>query len=195
MVYLNKEFYCIHVSPEIHRSVCNHSRQTPVRDLCMSYYELVPLHHNLPSNSSNHSINCTHLTLECKTTSLFEQNCNIHLQTHAKFSDILVILPTSRQQVVFALFVPCYQQVIEQVVNSCNNPVDTVRLAATLFQQVWYTHDITILLQPCNILVISCPVSDLLVLQEFAWELRNKSLHESWWNVPMKWEQKLDESW
>ena len=38
---------------------------------------------------------------------------------------------------------------LEQLVNSCNNLVDTIRLVARLFQQVWYCHNITILLQPC----------------------------------------------
>ena len=33
--------------------------------------------------------------------------------------------------------------------NSCNNLVDIIRLVARLFQQVRYSHDITILLQPC----------------------------------------------
>ncbi len=43
----------------------------------------------------------------------------------------------------------------------CNNIVDIIRLVARLFQQIWYSHNITILLyttlcgQPCNILVIS----------------------------------------
>ena len=43
---------------------------------------------------------------------------------------------------------------------TCNNLVDIINLVASLFQQVRYSRDITILLQPffgqpCNILVIS----------------------------------------
>ena len=38
---------------------------------------------------------------------------------------------------------------LEQFVNSCNNLVDTIRLVARLFQHVRYSHEITILLQPC----------------------------------------------
>ena len=60
-------------------------------------------------------------------------------------------LPTSRQQVMFALLVP-----------SCNKLVDSIRVVARLIQQVRYSHYITILLQPCDILVISWLLSDLL---------------------------------
>jgi hypothetical protein len=56
---------------------------------------------------------------------------------------------TSRQQVVFALLVPSYQQVWNKLLTSCNNVVDIIRLVARLFQQIRYIHDITILLQPC----------------------------------------------
>jgi hypothetical protein len=38
---------------------------------------------------------------------------------------------------------------MEQVVNSCNNLAGIIRLVVRLFQQVRYSHDITILLQPC----------------------------------------------
>ena len=57
---------------------------------------------------------------------------------HAKFH----ILSQVWQQVVFALLVPNCQQ-------PCNNLVDIIRLVTRLFQQVRYSHDITILLQPC----------------------------------------------
>ena len=38
---------------------------------------------------------------------------------------------------------------MEEAVNNCNNLVDIIRLIARLFQQVRYSHDITILLQSC----------------------------------------------
>jgi hypothetical protein len=56
---------------------------------------------------------------------------------------------TSRQQVVFALLVPSCQQVWNKLLATCNNLVDIIRLVARLFQQVRYSRDITILLQPC----------------------------------------------
>jgi hypothetical protein len=74
-------------------------------------------------------------------------------------SHLVASLPTSRQQVVFALLVPSCQQVWNKLLTTCDNLVDIIRLVARLFQQVQYSHDITILLQlchqPCNILVIS----------------------------------------
>jgi hypothetical protein len=55
-------------------------------------------------------------------------------------------LPTSRQQVVFALLVPSCQQVWNKLLTTCNKLVDIIRLVARLFQQVRYCHDLTILL-------------------------------------------------
>ena len=57
--------------------------------------------------------------------------------------------PTSRQQVVFAMLVPSCQQVWNKLLTTCNKLDDIIRLVARLFQQVRYSHDITILLQPC----------------------------------------------
>jgi hypothetical protein len=51
--------------------------------------------------------------------------------------------------------VPSCQQVWNKLLTTCNNLVDIIRLVARLFQQVWYSHDIAILLQPCNILIMS----------------------------------------
>ena len=64
-------------------------------------------------------------------------------------------LPTSRQQVVFALLVPSCQQVWNKLLTSCNNLVNVIRLVARLFQQVRYGHDITILLQPCIVNLVT----------------------------------------
>jgi hypothetical protein len=75
--------------------------------------------------------------------------------THAKISHLVANLPTSRQQVVFALLVPTCQQVWNELLTTCNNLVDIIRLVARLFQQVRYSHDITILLQPCVINLVT----------------------------------------
>ena len=71
--------------------------------------------------------------------------------THAKISDLLASLPTSRQQVVFVLVVPNCQQVCNKLLTTCNKLDGIITLVARLFQQVQYSHDITILLQPCDV--------------------------------------------
>ena len=75
--------------------------------------------------------------------------------THAKISHHVTSLPTSRQQVVFALLAPSCQQVWIKQLTICNNLVDIIRLAAKLFQQVRYSHDITILLQSCVVNLVT----------------------------------------
>ena len=77
------------------------------------------------------------------------------LSTHVKISQLVASLQTSRQQVVFARLVTSCQQVWNKLLTTCNNLVDIVRLVTRLFQQGCYNHDTTILLQPCNIIVIS----------------------------------------
>jgi hypothetical protein len=80
--------------------------------------------------------------------------------TPAKISHLVTSLSTSRQQVVFALLFTSCQQVWDKLLTICNNLVDIIRLVTRLFQQVRYSHDIAVLLQPCcrqpcDILVIS----------------------------------------
>jgi hypothetical protein len=77
------------------------------------------------------------------------------ISTPVKISHLVASLPTSRQQVVFALLVPSCQQVWNKLLVTCNNLVDIIRLVARLFQQVRYSHDITILLQPCVINLVT----------------------------------------
>ena len=88
------------------------------------------------------------------------------LGTRVKISHHVASLPTSRQQVVFALLVPSCQQVWNTLLTICNNIVDIIRLVTRLFQQVRYSHDITILLQPCVVNLVTflfiMTVSDLL---------------------------------
>jgi hypothetical protein len=75
--------------------------------------------------------------------------------TRVQISHLVASLPTSRQQVVFALLVPSCQQIWNKLLTTCNKLDGIIRLVARLFQQVRYIHDITILLQPCDILAIS----------------------------------------
>jgi hypothetical protein len=75
--------------------------------------------------------------------------------TYVKISHLVASLPTSRQQIVFALLVPSCQQVWNKLLTTCNNLVDIIRLVSRLFQQVQYSHDITILLQPCVVNLVT----------------------------------------
>ena len=90
--------------------------------------------------------------------------CHVFCSTHTKISHLVTIasLSTSRQQVVFALLVTSCQQVWNKLLTICNNLVDIIRLVTRLFQQVRYSHDITILLQPCVVNLVIMTVSDLL---------------------------------
>jgi hypothetical protein len=76
-------------------------------------------------------------------------NCADLKTTHVKFSHLVTSLPTSRQQDVFALLVTSCQQVWNNLLTTCNNLVEVIRLVARLFWQVRYMLDITKLLQPC----------------------------------------------
>ena len=46
---------------------------------------------------------------------------------HAKISRLVASLPTTRQQVVFALLVPSCQQVWNKLITTCSNLVDIIR--------------------------------------------------------------------
>jgi hypothetical protein len=75
--------------------------------------------------------------------------------THAKISHLVTSLPTSRRQDVFALLVTSCQQVWNKLLTICNNLVDIIRLVTRLFQQVRYSHDIAVLLQPCVVNLVT----------------------------------------
>ena len=70
----------------------------------------------------------------------------LHPPTRVKIARLVASLPTSRQQVVFALLAPNCQQVWNKLLTICNKLVDIITLVARLFQRVQYSHDITILL-------------------------------------------------
>jgi hypothetical protein len=84
----------------------------------------------------------------------------------AKISHNVTSLSTSRQQVVFALLITSCQQVWNKLLTICNNLVDIIRLVIRLFQQLRYSHDIAVLLQPCVVNLVTflfiMTVSDLL---------------------------------
>jgi hypothetical protein len=63
--------------------------------------------------------------------------------THVKISHLVTSLPTSRQQDLFALLVTNCQQVWNNLLTTCNNLVEIIRLVARLFWQVRYMLDIT----------------------------------------------------
>ena len=58
------------------------------------------------------------------------------------------------------------QQVWNKLLTICNNLVDIIRLVTRLFQQVRYGHDISVLLQPCVVNLVTflfiMTVSDVL---------------------------------
>ena len=72
-----------------------------------------------------------------------------------KISHLVASLDTNRQQVVFALLVTSCQQVWSNLLTTCNILADFVRLVTSLIQQICYNHDITILLQPCFINLVT----------------------------------------
>ena len=76
--------------------------------------------------------------------------------TYAKISQLVASLQTSRQQVVFArLVVTSCQQVWNKLLTTCNKHVHIIRIVTRLFQQGCYSHDITILLQPCVVNLVT----------------------------------------
>ena len=63
--------------------------------------------------------------------------------THSKISHLVASLPTSRQQIW------------NKLLTTCNNLVDIGGLVAKLFQQLIYSHDITIFLQLCVVYIVT----------------------------------------
>ena len=80
---------------------------------------------------------------------------SMSLSTHVKISQLVASLQTSRQQVVFARLVTSCQQVWNKLLTTCSNLVDIVRLVARLAQQGCSDHDITVLLQPCVVNLVT----------------------------------------
>ena len=74
------------------------------------------------------------------------------LSTQEKISQLVASLQKNRQQVVFARLVKSRQQVRNKLFTTCDNLVDIV---TRLFQQGCYSHDFTILLQPCVVNLVT----------------------------------------
>jgi hypothetical protein len=105
------------------------------------YFTLIVIYRNMKYPTNSISKNSPWLGLQV-----------VHVpfaSTHVKISHLATSLPTSRQQDVFALLVPSCQQVWNNLLTTCNNLVEIIRLVARLFWQVCYMLDITRLLQPC----------------------------------------------
>ena len=87
---------------------------------------------------------------------LFLENLNLLKKngTHAKISQLVASLQTSRQQVVLARLVTSCQQVWSKLLITCDKLVHIVRIVTRLFQQSCYSH-ITILLQPCVVNLVT----------------------------------------
>ena len=81
----------------------------------------------------------------------------MHSSTLVKISHLVASLPTSCQQLVFAMLVPSCQQVWNKLLTISNNPllILMIRLVTQLFQQVRYSHDIAVLLQPCVVNLVT----------------------------------------
>jgi hypothetical protein len=90
---------------------------------------------------------------------------DIHI--HGKISHLVASLPTSYQQVVFALLVPSSQQVWNKLLTTYNKLECIIRLVTRLFQQVWYSHDITRMLQPCVVNLVT-----FLLYHDYIWLVR-----------------------
>jgi hypothetical protein len=71
------------------------------------------------------------------------------LTTRVKISHFVASVPTSCQEVAFTMLVPSCHQACHKLLTTCNNLADIIRLVAKLFQQVRYSHDITILYTSC----------------------------------------------
>ena len=58
------------------------------------------------------------------------------------------------------LYQPCNRYVLicqacYKLLTACNKRVDIIRIVARLFQQVRYSHDISMLLQPCVVNLVT----------------------------------------
>ena len=112
-----------------------------------------------------HFVSCTSLQLAEQTlklsctlpvllSSIFSRKLDIPFP-FLKISELVASLQTSRQQVVFARLVTSCQQVWNKLLTTCSKLVDIIRLVTRLFQQGCYNHDITILLQPCVVNLVT----------------------------------------
>ena len=109
------------------------------------------------------------------TGGLFQDTKITNQTTHVKISQLVASLQTSAQQVVFAQLVTSCQQVWNKLLTTCNNLVDIVRLAARLFQQGCYNHDITILLHLYVVNIITFLLQYIMNVSDLLEQPCNKS--------------------
>ena len=106
-----------------------------------------------------YKINVNANVIECKEIKWGGKWCpygnTLSSVKHTPARRSIASLQTSRQQVVFARLVPSCQQVWNKLLTTCNNLVDITRLVTRLFQQGCYNHNITILLQPCVVNLVT----------------------------------------
>jgi hypothetical protein len=101
----------------------------------------------IPDLSTTGNKQCEHILLT--SCEIFACVIDVHMEKSR-------ILPTSHQQLVFALLVPNCQQIGNKLWTNCSsNLADTFRLVAMLFRQVRCSHDITILLQSCVVNLVT----------------------------------------
>ena len=83
--------------------------------------------------------------------------------TRVKISHLVARLPTSRQQVVFGLLVPSFQQIWNKLLTTCNKLDGIIRLVTS-----FYGHDITTsMLQGCQHKVVKiCHIKHVTDLSE-----------------------------
>jgi hypothetical protein len=106
---------------------------------------------------------CTGRTFICISSWQLIRPCRINTKANyesnylffTKFDKNMTSCNKFVNKVVFALLVPSCQQVWNKLLTTCNNLVDIIRFVARLFQQVRYSHDITILLQPCVVNLVT----------------------------------------
>ena len=81
--------------------------------------------------------------------------CYANIITNLIYTCKISHLVASCQQPVSKLCSHCLSQVWNKLLTTCDNLVDIIRLVTRLFQQVCYSLDITILLQPCVVNLVT----------------------------------------
>jgi hypothetical protein len=135
-------------------------RSQVVGTTCNKSVELNNLAASCQQAIQNLSTNlCEHTLLTCCwnsiATSLLQVCYNLCVFTGlAEGGDVYfaVIIYTRKN---LAMLDPSCQQVWNKLLTTCNNLVDIIRLVARLFQQIRYGHEITILLQPCVVNLVT----------------------------------------
>ena len=125
--------------------------------LLTTCYKVVELNRLVTTYSNN-------LLSSCGNLIQHKQNC---YNLTRKISHLVASLPTSCVRTAR----PKLSTSLGQAVNNSDNLVDIIRLVARFIQQVRYSHDITILLQPCLVNVVTFFLyHDCIRLVRTSWE-------------------------